>query len=150
MCDLSNATLEEIQEQVAEISALGIPFISVGNKIDKADPILASTLAKKNFVLISASEKTNLSLLKEQILDRVQVKDVKTGDVMVTNLRHYQNLVQTKQALDQVLTGLESGITGDFLAMDIRQALHYLGEITGVITTDDLLDNIFSKFCIGK
>ena len=150
LCDLSNATLEEIQEQVAEISALGIPFISVGNKIDKADPILASTLAKKNFVLISASEKTNLSLLKEQILDRVQVKDVKTGDVMVTNLRHYQNLVQTKQALDQVLTGMESGVTGDFLAMDIRQALHYLGEITGVITTDDLLDNIFSKFCIGK
>jgi tRNA modification GTPase len=49
-----------------------------------------------------------------------------------------------------VLTGLESGVTGDFLAMDIRQALYHLGEITGAITTDDLLDNIFSKFCIGK
>jgi tRNA modification GTPase len=69
---------------------------------------------------------------------------------MVTNLRHYQNLTQTFDSLQRVLNGLDSGITGDFLAMDIRQALHYLGEITGTITTEDLLDNIFSKFCIGK
>ncbi len=68
----------------------------------------------------------------------------------MTNLRHYQNLLQTHEALDRVLSGLDQGITGDFVAMDIRQSLHYLGEITGTITTDDLLDNIFSKFCIGK
>jgi tRNA modification GTPase len=70
--------------------------------------------------------------------------------VMVTNLRHYQNLLQTHEALDRVLNGMHTGITGDFLAMDIRQSLHYLGEITGAITTEDLLENIFSKFCIGK
>jgi tRNA modification GTPase len=75
---------------------------------------------------------------------------VKTGDVMVTNLRHYQNLLQTNAALDRVLESMHNGVTGDFLAMDIRQSLHYLGEITGTISTDDLLDNIFSKFCIGK
>jgi tRNA modification GTPase len=75
---------------------------------------------------------------------------VKTGDVLVTNLRHYQNLTQTYDALSRVIDGMDKGITGDFLAMDIRQSLHYLGEITGTITTDDLLDNIFSKFCIGK
>ena len=69
---------------------------------------------------------------------------------MVTNLRHYQNLLQTNEALDRVLYSMDNNITGDFLAMDIRQSLHYLGEITGTITTDDLLDNIFSKFCIGK
>ena len=104
----------------------------------------------KTFIFISASNKTNLPLLKEKILEKIQVKEVTTGDVMVTNLRHYQNLLQTKEALTRVLNGMESGITGDFLAMDIRQSLHYLGEITGTITTDDLLDNIFSKFCIGK
>ena len=103
-----------------------------------------------NFIFISAAQKTNLPLLKEKILEKVQVKDVRKGDVMVTNLRHYQNLLQTKESLDLVLTGMETGVTGDFLAMDIRQALHFLGEITGTITTDDLLDNIFSKFCIGK
>ena len=75
---------------------------------------------------------------------------MKTGDVMVTNLRHFHNLQQTYDALQRVLEGMGQGVTGDFLAMDIRQALHYLGEITGTITTDDLLANIFSKFCIGK
>ncbi len=148
--DLSNTTIDEINTQVKELSDLGIPFLSVGNKIDKADPRLVDTMKQQEFILISASNKTNLSELKEKILDKVQVKDVKTGDVMVTTLRHYQNLLQTKEALDHVLMGMDSEITGDFLAMDIRQALHYLGEITGIITTDDLLDNIFSKFCIGK
>lgn len=64
--------------------------------------------------------------------------------------RHYHNLQQTYDALERVLNGMSEGVTGDFLAMDIRQSLHYLGEITGTITTDDLLENIFSKFCIGK
>ncbi len=148
--DLSNTTIDEINTQVKELSDLGIPFLSVGNKIDKADPRLVDTMKQQEFILISASNKTNRSELTEKILDKVQVKDVKTGDVMVTTLRHYQNLLQTKEALDHVLMGMDSEITGDFLAMDIRQALHYLGEITGIITTDDLLDNIFSKFCIGK
>lgn len=148
--DLANTTLEEIETQRKELIALGIPFISVGNKLDKAEPSLLSNLHDHDFTFISASDKTNVSVLKEKLLARVQVKEVKTGDVMVTNLRHYQNLLQTYDALARVLDGMSSGITGDFLAMDIRQALHYLGEITGTITTDDLLDNIFSKFCIGK
>jgi tRNA modification GTPase len=91
-----------------------------------------------------------VGVLKEKLLAKVQVREVKTGDVMVTNLRHYQNLLQTYDSLGRVLDGMSQGVTGDFLAMDIRQSLHYLGEITGAITTDDLLDNIFSKFCIGK
>jgi tRNA modification GTPase len=68
----------------------------------------------------------------------------------LTNIRHYDNLMQTRNALKDVLNGLGQNVTGDFLAMDIRQSLHYLGEITGEITTDAPLDNIFSKFCIGK
>jgi tRNA modification GTPase len=150
LVDLSNTTKEEIDQQMRELEELGIPYLLIGNKIDQADKSLITKLEQKNFIFISASHKTNLSLLKDKILEKVHVKAVKTGDVMVTNLRHYQNLLQTKESLDLVLNGLDTGITGDFLAMDIRQALHYLGEITGTITTDDLLDNIFSKFCIGK
>jgi tRNA modification GTPase len=150
LVDLSNTTEFEIAEQIRELSQLGIPYLIIGNKIDQADRRLIAKLESQTFIFISASNKTNLSLLKEKILEKIQVKEVTTGDVMVTNLRHYQNLLQTKEALTRVLTGMESGVTGDFLAMDIRQALHYLGEITGTITTDDLLDNIFSKFCIGK
>ncbi|WP_276373894.1 tRNA uridine-5-carboxymethylaminomethyl(34) synthesis GTPase MnmE [Chryseolinea sp. H1M3-3] len=150
LVDLSNATENEIEEQVHELKALAIPYLMIGNKMDQADNTLLKKLESQPFIFISASNKTNLSLLKEKILEKVQIKEVKKGDVMVTNLRHYQNLLQTNESLDLVLTGLDSGVTGDFLAMDIRQSLHYLGEITGTITTDDLLDNIFSKFCIGK
>ena len=65
-------------------------------------------------------------------------------------MRHYDSLLRTRDSLSKVLEGLAANVTGDFLAMDIRQVLHYLGEITGEIATDDLLANIFSKFCIGK
>ncbi len=148
--DLANTTQEEIDEQLKELSQQNIPVILVGNKMDKADAILIEYLTSKNCIFISASNKTNIQLLKETILASIQIKQVKTGDVLVTNLRHYQNLLQTNQSLDRVLNGMNTNVTGDFLAMDIRQSLHYLGEITGTITTDELLDNIFSKFCIGK
>lgn len=147
--DLTDTTPQAVQQEETELKNLGIPYILIGNKLDKARPELIEKL-KKNLVLISASKHTNIEALKEAILTRVHVNRVKTGDVLVTNVRHYQNLLQTKDALQRVLEGMEKGITGDFLAMDIRQALHFLGEITGAITTDDLLENIFSKFCIGK
>jgi len=148
--DLSNVSEEEIKTEIQGLEALGIPYFKVGNKLDKADPDLVNRLKKDNFIFISASNKTNIPQLKESILSRFQVKNVKQGDVLVTNLRHYQNLLQTHESLERVLQGMGKGVTGDFLAMDIRQALHFLGEITGEITTDDLLANIFSKFCIGK
>lgn len=148
--DLTQTTLDEIATEEQALIQLGIPYIKAGNKVDKADPKLVSVLQGHDFVFISASNKTNITELKDRILSTFQVKPVKTGDVMVTNIRHYQNLLQTNQSLQRVLEGMDSGVTGDFLAMDIRQSLHYLGEITGTITTDDLLDNIFSKFCIGK
>ena len=148
--DLSNTSEQEIESEVEGLKELGIPYFKVGNKMDKADPALISRLEKDNFIFISASNKTNIPLLKESVLSRFQVKNVKQGDVLVTNLRHYQNLLQTNESLERVLQGMDKSVTGDFLAMDIRQALHYLGEITGEITTDDLLANIFSRFCIGK
>ncbi|HEY9049680.1 MAG TPA: tRNA uridine-5-carboxymethylaminomethyl(34) synthesis GTPase MnmE [Ohtaekwangia sp.] len=148
--DLSLATIEEILHEEQGLQQLGIPYIKVGNKVDRATPAFVEELQKHNFTFISASNKTNITELKDKILASFQVKTVKAGDVLVTNLRHYQNLLQTNEALQRVLDSMDNGVTGDFLAMDIRQALHYLGEITGTITTDDLLDNIFSKFCIGK
>lgn len=148
--DLSKSSLEEIHREEEEIKKLNVPFLKVGNKVDKADPDLIKKLEGEEFILIAASQKKNIQQLKDKILSRFQINEVKQGDVMVTNLRHYQGLKQTDEALSRVLTGMDSSITGDFLAMDIRQALHYLGEITGQVTTDDLLANIFSKFCIGK
>jgi len=148
--DLSNASLDEITQEERELNALGVPYIKVGNKLDKAPEKLLKTIENQDFILISAASKTNLDTLKENILSRFNIHEVKQGDVLVTNLRHYQKLTETQEALNRVLSGLNSEITGDFLAMDIRQALHFLGEITGEITSDDLLENIFANFCIGK
>jgi tRNA modification GTPase len=150
LIDLSSSTLASIEEEEATLKVLNIPYLKVGNKIDKADPALVETLRSQDFTFISATDKTNIQGLKDRLLDLFKIRTVTTGDVLVTNLRHYQNLLQTNDALMRVLDSMDNGITGDFLAMDIRQALHYLGEITGSITTEDLLDNIFSKFCIGK
>jgi tRNA modification GTPase len=148
--DLAETNSTEIRKEEEELKLLGVPFIKVGNKVDMANRFILRSLENQDFVMISAAQKTNMDELKEQILKRVHVNTVKQGDVLVTNLRHYQNLTSTFDSLTRVLTGMDGGVTGDFLAMDIRQSLHYLGEITGEITTDDLLDNIFSKFCIGK
>jgi tRNA modification GTPase len=71
-------------------------------------------------------------------------------EVIVTNARHVEELQKTATALQTASEGLENGTTGDFIAMDIRQGMYHLGNITGDISTDDLLGNIFSKFCIGK
>ncbi len=151
MFDLVNEPITEILREVNKLENSGKPFVCVGNKIDKADPELIKQLASNtHFVFISASEKAKIEVLKDKLLELVNLDNFKSGDTVVTNIRHYDNLMQTRNALKDVLNGLGQNVTGDFLAMDIRQSLHYLGEITGEITTDDLLDNIFSKFCIGK
>ena len=147
--DASEIPLSDIETQLADFNA---PYLLVGNKVDKL------SLEKKaefdavypDIIWISASENKNIEFLKETLVRKVKTKEVKSGDTVVTNLRHYQHLTQTNEALNNVLEGLSQSITGDFLAQDIRFALHHLGEITGQITTDDLLANIFSKFCIGK
>ena len=103
----------------------------------------------ENVLFVSAKEKTNIDKLIDHLYKSVESGAAK-NDVVVSNTRHYEALVKAYDSLTKVLEGLDTNISGDFLAMDIRQALHHLGEITGEITTDDLLDNIFSKFCIGK
>ena len=150
LIDLTNTNLKEIQEELHSLKDLKIPVIKIGNKVDKADPAFLKQLESQGFLFISATKKTNLTQLHDRILSEFHVDHVKQGDVIITNMRHYQNLQQTHDALDRVLNGMEKGVTGDFLAMDVRQALYFLGLITGVISTDDLLENIFSKFCIGK
>jgi len=148
--DVSNGAVDDIRAEVKELDELGIPYLKVGNKMDKAEPKRLKQLENEGFILISASRKTNIQELKDTILSRFHIDGVKHGDVLVTNVRHYHQLIQTNDALNRVLQGMDKEVTGDFLAMDIRQALHFLGEITGEITTDDLLANIFGKFCIGK
>ncbi|GGD40640.1 tRNA modification GTPase MnmE [Emticicia aquatilis] len=118
-------------------------IIRVRNKID-----LVAKAENVDGLGISAKNNIGIDELKAAIVAKAKMK--KQADTMLTNLRHYEHLVKANEALSEVLNGLDLGITGDFLAQDIRLSLHHLGEITGAISSDDLLANIFSKFCIGK
>ncbi|MCM0042218.1 MAG: tRNA uridine-5-carboxymethylaminomethyl(34) synthesis GTPase MnmE [Algoriphagus sp.] len=150
--DLSNTDLVEVHRDLNKLDNLGVPYLKVGNKMDKAKDNIVNELEKKypDMLFISAGNKQNLELLKSRILELVNLDKFRTGNIVVTNVRHYDSLTKTRESLLEVLGGLDQLVTNDFLAMDIRRALHYLGEITGEVTTDDLLATIFSKFCIGK
>ncbi len=113
---------------------------------NKAD--ISKNKVREDDLLISARDNLGISELEDRLFRLASEK--RQGDLVLTNLRHYELLVKTSEALNEVLQGLSMGITGDFLAQDIRMALHHLGELTGTITTDDLLANIFGNFCIGK
>lgn len=107
-------------------------------------------IGNHNLITASAKNKMNIEAIKES-LHLLVTNDTSLEDQsIVTNVRHFEALNQSQESLTQVLEGLRSGITGDFIAIDIRKALHHLGEITGEIYTDDLLDSIFTRFCIGK
>lgn len=140
--------LFDSEQTLAEIAPLAdeAKTIRVQNKTDLGETPFE--VGNDRLIRISAQKKEGLEELKKAITQRVF--NEKKTDTVITNLRHYEHLVKTQQALNDALNGLETGITGDFLAQDIRVALHHLGEITGTIVNDDLLANIFSKFCIGK
>lgn len=150
MIDLENADARQINQEVNEVRSEGIPYLLIGNKADIAVEEAKQAVANESGMLISAKEKTDLDTLKQELLQLVDLEGLNAEATIVTNSRHVSVLRGTDEALNRVLEGIANQITNDFLALDIRQALHHLGEITGEITTDDLLDNIFSKFCIGK
>jgi len=132
-------------------------LIIIINKCDKSKPGKEEELAGKvllkgneRLLFISAKEKSGLENLRSELgTDSIHAQ-LNSDDVIITNLRHYEALIHVSESLGRVLTGLDTGIPEDFLAIDIRQAIHYLGEITGEITTDEILGNIFKNFCIGK
>ena len=144
--------LVDIQKIKDRVEGKNKRLIIVANKVDKAASkaiIEAKFEGVENTIFVSAKEKENVKAIEIRLFDFVQ-SGALNNDVVVTNARHYEALTKANESLAKVLEGLDLNITGDFLAMDIRQALYQLGLITGDITTDDLLDNIFSKFCIGK
>lgn len=149
LIDLAHDTVDEVKEQLKGLHASSVPFLVVGNKEDQADDDIKRAIGAEDPVLISAKTKAHLDVLRQRLKTFVQ-KTKTSDDVIVTNARHLESLNQTDAALNRVIEGINNQMSNDLVAQDIRQALFHLGEITGEVTTDDLLDNIFSKFCIGK
>lgn len=105
---------------------------------------------RSSLIPVSAKNDMNIGYLKDKLFEAAAGEGINTESTVVSNARHHDALRRADEALSEVLTGLDANITGDFIAQDIRRSLAYLGEITGEIGVEDLLGNIFGKFCIGK
>ena len=131
-------------------------LILVFNKVDiipAARKELKKELLVKEIpdrIFVSAKYHHGTDELQKLLIETANIPEFGEQDIVVTNMRHYEALQNAQNAIHRVIDGLENGISSDFLAQDIRDCMHYLGEITGQISTDDILVNIFSKFCIGK
>lgn len=141
--DLDNQLLEF--EKIK--TSAGHKLFLVINKID-LNPEIKDNF--KDALFISAKKDEGIETLKERLLTFVNTEQLSNNETIVTNLRHYEELQLTLHEINSIINGLNSGLTGDFLAVNIRQSLFHLGSITGEVTTDTLLGNIFGKFCIGK
>ena len=144
--------INKIRERVSENQTL----IIVANKIDSG---LEETLQllevleltdNEKMVFIAAKQKENMDELIDYMAHSINLNAANQQDIIVTNARHFEILKNAHEAILRVLNGLDMQITGDFLAQDIRECLHYLGEITGEISSDEVLGHIFASFCIGK
>lgn len=153
-------TVADVVTFVKEHYREGVFFMLVHNKIDlytegvdTFDEQLRCALVGYNITLLtlSAKERVYLEELKQSLTNYAQqINKAAAGNTVVTNLRHYQALQQALTAVERVEEGLASGLSADLLAIDIRETLYYLGSITGAVSNDEVLGNIFSKFCIGK
>lgn len=150
---------EEETEALASLilpHTVGKQMILVQNKTDLLTPEeLESRRQRLSFVdassiYISAKKRINTQCLQQELLKVAALPAISSSDVIITNVRHFEALTNARDAINRVIDGLKSGISGDFICQDIRGCMHYIGEITGQISNDEILGNIFSKFCIGK
>ena len=128
------------------------PLVIIANKVDALSEPQISDLKSEisNLLVLSAKTGFGVDTLKEQLIALINTGALRNNETIVTNTRHYDALLKAFEEITKVKFGLETGLPSDLMAIDIRQALYHFGEITGEITTDDLLGNIFANFCIGK
>ena len=158
----ANTPFEKITELSQRILAdsEGKTLITVVNKIDTLNDARQQAIASfmNNIVgtqgtvaFISAKNSIGMDTLERTLVQCAAMPDTdNANEVIVTNSRHYEALLHAGEAITRAIDGLQLGISGDFVSQDIRECMHYLGEITGEITTDQILGSIFTRFCIGK
>ena len=140
---------QELESQIMELNKVRKDnrekILVIVNKIDVSDIDL-----KEDYIAISAKNGEGISALQNKLLNFINTEKISENDSIVSNLRHYEQLQLTLHEINSIINGMQNNISGDLLSINIRQALFHLGSITGEVTTDDLLGNIFGKFCIGK
>jgi tRNA modification GTPase len=154
--DASTTTIEEINETIAQfrdsLEDKEKRLILIANKIDLLEemPHHFVDLVELETIFISAKRKENINLILESLLTSVSEGVEEANQSIVASNRHYQALKETLASLELVQQGVHTGLSGDLLSSDLRAALHHLGTITGEISSDEVLGNIFGRFCIGK
>lgn len=143
--DVNEEDVADVTDQKAVFDQEGVKYILVGNKTDVGEREFGEEV-----LYIAAKKKENVHKLRDTLYDKVVGGQVSTEGTVVTNARHHSSLQEVLRSLQDMKAGLDNNISGDLIALDVRRCLHYLGEITGQVTTEDKLDYIFSKFCIGK
>ncbi len=128
------------------------PLLIIGNKADRIDSETKKNILTEipNLLFISAKQKTGVEQLTDKLLSFVNDGSLRNDETIVTNSRHYDSLIKSLEEIQTVQAGMQSNLSGDLLAIDLREALFHLGNITGEVTNDELLGNIFANFCIGK
>jgi tRNA modification GTPase len=149
--DSTEMSVVEVKKELDSFTTNSKQLI-VANKIDKASKEEVSAINNSDlpFLTISAKNKDSLDVLTNSLLDIAGIEALDSNQLMVTNSRHYDVLIKSLEEISKVQEGIDNHLTGDLLAIDLRQALYFLGEITGQVSNDDLLGNIFANFCIGK
>ncbi|MBA3828083.1 MAG: tRNA uridine-5-carboxymethylaminomethyl(34) synthesis GTPase MnmE [Taibaiella sp.] len=147
--DVNDTMPEELRAKEKEFAEKGLNYLLVGNKADAAHEAIQK-FSKFDSLFISARDKQNIDKLRKSLYDRVVQHPLQSENTIITNERHHAALQQALISLHDIKEGMTNDVPGDLLALDIRRCLYYIGDITGVVTTEDKLDYIFSKFCIGK
>jgi len=146
----NNADVSKTMLNIAKLQEMNKKLLVVFNKIDKQT--IQTNILESNFktIYISAKYKQNIDELKKALLVLSGFNNQNFNDVIITNVRHYDALKKVVEAFERIIIDIKQNISNDFIVQDLREALYYLGEITGEITSDEILGNIFDKFCIGK
>ncbi len=153
--DVAYGNIEVIREILDEYRHLledpNKRVILIGNKIDQLIEMPAGfkELVELDTIFISAKRKENIDLIADSLIKSVEKFQI-SNNTIISNARHYEALSKALQSVEEIEDGFIKDIPSDLIAIDIRKALHHLGEITGQVTTDEILGNIFGKFCIGK
>ena len=157
LVDSTELTMESLERLKVEVEKIKNKYpqkalLTIFNKKDKLEESLLQNLESQieNSIFISAKQKVGIEELKNEIMSLVNTGALRNNETIVTNTRHYDSLLKALEEIQKVKWGLDSGISSDLMAIDIRSALYFFGEITGEVTNDELLGNIFANFCIGK
>ena len=145
--DSCSTNQKEVDEDLSKYIENKVPCLVIANKIDL---VKSSKDIPKHHLRASLKNIPNTLKIKDSIFELFESNNVHNENVIISNMRHFEALELAYNELIKVEKGLSENIPGDLIAMDIRQALHYIGTITGDISSDELLGNIFANFCIGK